>query len=68
MKKYYTRDTLEVLLKKKQMPADMQELIWNIAYRIRNARNIEEAHKVADEIESHFERLDKLKDDSGISG
>ena len=67
MKKYYKRDTLEILLQKKQMPADMQELIWNIAYRIRRAKNIKDAHKVADEIESHFERLDKLKDDTGIS-
>ena len=67
MKKYYKRDSLEVLLQKKQMPVDMQELIWNIAYRIRNAKNIRAAHKVADEIESHFERLDKLKDDTGIS-
>jgi hypothetical protein len=67
MKKYYKRDTLEILLKKKQMPADIQELIWSIAYRIRNAKNISEAHKIADEIESHFERLDKIKNDSGIS-
>jgi hypothetical protein len=66
-KKYYNRDPLEVLLKNKQMPADMQELIWHIAYRIRNARSIREAHDIADEIAQHFESLDQLKDDSGIS-
>ena len=68
MKKYYSRSSLEILLQKKQMPADIQELIWNIAYRIRSAKNMKEAHKVADEIESHFKYLDKLKEDNGISG
>jgi hypothetical protein len=66
IKKIYNRDALEVLLKNKQMPADMQELIWNIAYRIRNAKNIKEAQKIADEIEHHFEQLDKIKNNSGI--